>query len=139
MIKLLKIGDTIYENYELKTIIPVEFDEEGNPIKFEEVYTIDIQNLREYIKDTVLWYAKVLIERKLNEEHYHNLGDVLIYKDKNAQDAIDLYNWYLNFDGLVWDWIKNVLPNISEDELLNIDVRQLLLSFSQQAEGGEQS
>lgn len=137
MIKLLKVGNTIYENYELKQFMPIEFDEEGNPTKFEEVYIIDIQNLRNYIEDTVLWYAKIIVERKLNEMHYYSLEDVLIYRDKNIQEAIDLYNWYINFDNLVWNWIENVLPNTPDNELQDIDIKTLLLNFSQQAEGGE--
>lgn len=138
MIKLLKIGNAIYENYELITLKPTEFDENGNPTKFEEVYTIDLQNLREYIKDTVLWYAKILIERTLNQKHYHSLGDVLIYKENNDEEAVKLYNWYLNFENLVWNWLENEFPNISDDELLNIDIKNMLLQFQTQAEGGEQ-
>lgn len=136
MIKLLKVGDTVYENYNLITLIPTEFDEEGNPTRFEEVYTIDLQNLREYIKDTVLWYTKVLIERKLNQKHYHSLGDVLIYKERNDEEAVELYNWYLNFENLVWNWLENEFPNISDNELLNIDIKNILLQFQTQAEEG---
>lgn len=118
--RIIKIGDTIYENFEVKVSIPTEFNEEGEPIGFTEGYMIDISKMKEYIKDTLIWLAGRLLNEKLAREGYYDIGDLLVFKDTEAT-AQGLYNWYLRFNQLLWDFIENELPNRSNESLLDFD------------------
>ncbi|MEM0326853.1 MAG: hypothetical protein QW733_07485 [Desulfurococcaceae archaeon] len=126
MIKFLKVNNTIYENFEPKQLIPTSYDEQGNPTEFQEVYVFDPTKLKDYVKDTVIWLTKAKINEKLSEKGFYSIGDVLVYKNRNDQDAIQLYEWYISFDTAVWDWIENTLPKLSEEELLEIDLKSLV-------------
>jgi len=65
MIRILKIGEVIYENFEEKTYVAVDFDEEGNPTKFQEVWTIptDLEALKSVAIDTIKWLANVELRK----------------------------------------------------------------------------
>lgn len=119
MIKFLKVENTIYENFEMKQVLPTE---EG----YQEVYVFNPVKLKDYVKDTVIFLAKEKTNKKLSEKGFYSIGDVSVYKDRNDQDAIELYEWYISFDTTVWDWIENTLPELSQEELLKIDLKSLV-------------
>ena len=124
--RILKVGHNVLVDFKPKRLIPTSYDEQGNPTEFQEVYVFDPTKLKDYVKDTVIWLAKETIQKKLSEEGFYSIGDVLVYKDRNDQDAIQLYEWYISFDTAVWDWIENTLPKLSEEELLEIDLKSLV-------------
>lgn len=124
--RILKVGHNVLVDFKPKRLIPTSYDEQGNPTEFQEVYVFDPTKLKDYVKDTVIWLAKEKIQKKLSEEGFYSIGDVLVYKDRNDQDAIQLYEWYISFDTAVWDWIENTLPKLSEEELLEIDLKSLV-------------
>ncbi len=124
--RILKVGHNVLVDFEPKRLIPTSYDEQGNPTEFQEVYVFDPTKLKDYVKDTVIWLAKEQINKKLSEKGFYSIGDVLAHKNKNDQDAIQLYEWYISFDTAVWDWIENTLPELSEEELLETDLKSLV-------------
>ncbi len=124
--RILKVGHNVLVDFEPKRLIPTSHDEQGNPTEFQEVYVFNPTKIKDYVKDTVIWLAKEKINKKLSEKGFYSIGDVLVYKDRNDQDAIQLYEWYISFDTAVWDWIENTLPKLSEEELLEIDLKSLV-------------
>jgi len=127
MIRILKLGDTIYENFEPKQLIPI-FDEKGNVIDYQEVWAIptDINTLKQAVIDTLIWLTKRRINETLQKYHYYSIGDVLIYaREGEAQKLLD---WYREYDTKVWQWIENFNQNFnpsSLDEMLAIDLKQV--------------
>ena len=123
MIEILKVQDTIYENIEERIFIPTAFNENGEPTGFEPASNPIIpqteDELREVIKDTVLWLASRKVNQWLNQNGYHSIGDLVFYAQQNVQEAADLLNNYRNFDRAVWEFI-NSLSGKTYDELLEI-------------------
>ncbi|GAB6075692.1 hypothetical protein [Desulfurobacterium crinifex] len=71
MIRVLKVGKTIYRNFNPKVVKPVAFDEQGNPVQFEESYALqELSNeniAKGYFKDTLSWFTDFYIQQKLSE------------------------------------------------------------------------
>lgn len=110
----------------------VSLDENGNVKVFSS--SVDLSKIKDYVKDTVIWLTERKIQEKLKEKGFYSIGDLSIYKDKNDSDAIELYEWYLNFDKKIWDWIDE-LPNKTVEELLEIDLKALVESMSEEVDG----
>ena len=123
MIEILKVGNAIYENFEEKVHIPTAFYENGEPTNFELVPNSVIpqteNELRQAIKDTVLWLANRKINQFLTQHGYYSFGDLLFYAQQNVQEAVDLLNRYRNFDSAIWAFIDS-LSMKTYDELLEI-------------------
>ena len=67
MIKVIKIGNFIYENIEPKTLEPISIDENGNPTSFQERWNIptDPVQLKSCILDTLGWIVSRKIQKIL--------------------------------------------------------------------------
>jgi flagellar capping protein FliD len=67
MIKVIKVGNFIYENIEPKTLEPIGIDENGNPIEFQEKWNIptDPAKLKFCILDTLGWVVSQKIQKTL--------------------------------------------------------------------------
>jgi hypothetical protein len=86
MIKLIKIGNLIYRNIEPKVLVPVQFNEEGFPVKYKEKWVIpnDVKELKFCILDTLGWLVDQKIQRILGsvdkKEASTSKGIVLLAK-----------------------------------------------------------
>lgn len=127
--KILKVEDEVLIDFEPKRWVPISYDEQGNPVEFQEVYVIDITKMKDYVKDTLIWLAKNKVQQKLDAEGFYSVGDLIAYKTKDETAKV-LFDWYYNFDGKVWDWIENVLPTKTNEELLEIDLKALIEEFA---------
>ena len=67
MIKVIKIGDLIYQNIEPKVLMPVSFDKNGNPIEFQEKWNIptDPAKLKSCNLNTIDWVVSQKIQKTL--------------------------------------------------------------------------
>lgn len=130
MIKILKIKDAIYENFQEKTIIPTEYDKNGNPTKFEERYTFNLtlDELKEAVKDTILWLEKQRFNQIFSKYGYISLSDVTLYANKqndpNQAEAQAILNWYISYDSKIWDFIGTLQKYTDIDSLYALDIRQ---------------
>lgn len=130
MIKILKIKDTIFENFPKKTIIPTEYDENGNPTKFEERYTfnLSLNELKEAVKDTMLWLEKQRLNQIFSKYGYSSLSDVMLYANKqgdtNQAEAQAILDWYTRYDTKVWNFIETLSGYTDIDSLYTLDIRQ---------------
>jgi len=129
MIKILKIDqNTILENFEPVIQEPVEFDQDGNPTKFQERWIIpqDVNQLKAMIKDTLTWLEKQKIQQICDKYGYNGLSDIQFYANQNDTEAQQLLDWYQTYDDLIWNWIDNELPKYTTiDELLALDMKQI--------------
>ena len=90
MIRLVKIGNVIYENIELyvteskfdETGFP-KFDETGSPVDFRVVLNpilpSDLETAKQIMKDTVDWFTTQYIKRKFDELQ-EDLADIISEK-----------------------------------------------------------
>ncbi|OMH40231.1 hypothetical protein [Desulfurobacterium indicum] len=71
MIEVIKLGNLVYENAELKILQPTAFNESGEPTEFEEIlnpiFPQDIDSLKVAFKDTLDWFTTRYINQKLQE------------------------------------------------------------------------
>ena len=128
MIRIIKLGELVYENIEPVVQEAVAFDEEGNPTQFQERWVVpnDVAELSKAIADTLVWLAGQRLKDILNKYSYYSLGDVQFYASQNDTEAQALLDWYKAYDDLIWSWIDNDLPNYQTvEELLQIDLKAL--------------
>ncbi len=121
MIKLIKLGNYIYENIEPKYI-----DENGN-----EIWNVpnDFNQLTQAFVDTLVWLAKQRVHRVLEEYGYYSLGDVQFYASQNDVEAKAILGWYQAYDTAIWDYIaQNFDPIINGTQ--QATVGQLLQNYS---------
>lgn len=111
----------------------IYFSEDGTPII--STGEIDLTKLKDYVKDTIIWLEKEKVQKKLSEKGFYSISDVLVYKSKGDIDAEELYEWYISFDSKVWDWIENELSNKTNEELLEIDLKALVETIAEEADG----
>jgi len=126
MVKLLKLGSVIYENFEEKVLDP-----NGNLV-LNPIIPQRLEELQKAIKDTVLWLEGKRVGKVLSSYGYTSLADVMYYAQvQSDEEAKALLNWYSNsegngYDDLIWDWIDNELPKYQTvEELLSIDLKQI--------------
>ncbi|HCB69333.1 MAG TPA: hypothetical protein DEP48_03135 [Persephonella sp.] len=118
MIRIIKLGNTIYENIEAK-----EIDGQGN-----EIWNVpnDVVQLKKALSDTLAWLAKQRVNSILDQYQYNGLADVQIYASQNDQEAQTLLDWYSTYDNLIWSYIDNDLAAFQTvDELLQIDMKNI--------------
>jgi len=128
MVRIIKLGELVYENIEPVVQEAVAFDEEGNPTQFQERWVVpnDVAELSKAIADTLVWLAGQRLKDILNKYSYYSLGDVQFYASQNDTEAQALLDWYKAYDDLIWSWIDNDLPNYQTvEELLQIDLKAL--------------
>lgn len=123
MIRLIKVGDVVYEN-----VSPVTFDivntEEG-AYQFIENPLFAQSKLKDYVKDTVLWLKGRKVEERLKRAGFISLGDVIAMKDIDPE-AERIYNWYVQFSQRVKTFLEDSLPTMTNDELLSLDIVELV-------------
>jgi len=124
--KILKVEGDVLIDFEPKQLVPTSYDEQGNPTEFQELYVFNPTKLKDYVKDTILWLTKEKIQKELSKRGFYGIGDLLAYKDRNDAEAVELYEWYIAFDTAVWDWIENTLPQLNNEELMQIDLKALI-------------
>ncbi len=126
MIKLIKLGNLIYENIEAKYT-----DENGN-----EIWNVpsDITQLKEAFSDTLVWLGKQRLQNILDQYSYNGLADVQFYAAQNDQEAQALLSWYQAYDSLIWSYIDNDLQAFTSiDELLAVDMKNIEEQIYQQS------
>ena len=130
--RILKVGDTVYENFKPKIAVPVKFDEKGKPIEFQERFLFPIFEDRNQLKialaNTLSWLEKQRVNEILDKYGYIALDDVRYYNSKNPNDpeAKGLLEWYEAYDDAIWNWIDNELPKYqSVEELLTLNLKQI--------------
>lgn len=118
MIRIIKLGNLIYENIEAKTI-----DENGN-----EVWNVpnDPVQLKNTLADTLAWLSKQRVNNILDSYQYNGLADVQFYTNQNDTEAQGILSWYAEYDNLIWQYIDNDLAAFTTvDELLQIDMKNI--------------
>jgi len=98
-----------------------EWLKQGNTPELE--YTP--QELRQKLQSEMLTLRQQRINNIITNQYgYDNLADVQTYLNyPNLQaECKALINWYLTYDDLVWDWVDNILPTITDEDLHTIDV-----------------
>ncbi|HFC97930.1 MAG TPA: hypothetical protein ENJ40_05680 [Thermosulfurimonas dismutans] len=126
MIKYLKVGDQIFQNIAPKTFTPVEFDEQGDPIQFEEQWTIpELANeakARECFIDTLNWLTdRYFYAEAKARGGYLNMGEIehdAAQGDSDAQFLRQLYD-------AVWakeEELEAELSQMTLQQLLELDL-----------------
>lgn len=133
MVRIIKLGDLIYENIEPTVIEPIEFDANGEPIKFQEapnpILPQEPVKLSQSMSETLVWLAKQRLQKVLDEYGYYSLGDIQFYVSQNDAEAQTILNWYQTYDTAIWDYIaQNFDPIINGTQQATVD--QLLQSYS---------
>lgn len=85
---------------------------------------------RKRIAEQALMLAKEIVNRKLQEYGYYNLGDLKIYADIGVQEAQELFEWYLQFEAKLWSWLGDDLPQMNDGELQKIDITSVIEGFT---------
>ena len=136
MIRIIKLGEVIYENIEPVVQEVVDFDEEGNPTQFQEIWVVpnDVTELSKAMADTLVWLAGQRLKGILNKYSYYSLADVQFYANQNDEEALQLLDWYQAYDDAIWNWIDNEVSNITDlDNLLNLDMKAIEQQIFDQA------
>ncbi len=119
MIRIIKLGNLIYENIEVKKIDP-----ETNT----EIWNIpnDLTELKTALTDTLAWLEKRRLEEVLDRYQYNGLADVQFYAGQSDTEAQSILSWYSEYDNLIWSYIDNDLAAFTTvDELLQIDMKNI--------------
>ena len=122
MIRIAKLGDLVYENFE-----PEVRDESGNVV--QSLLPSTKAELIQVVTDTLKYLQKQRLWNILNQYGYNSLGDVQLYASQNDPEAQAILNWYTNangngYDDLLWNYIDS-LPNKTKTEILN-DLQDLM-------------
>ena len=136
MIRIIKLGEVIYENIEPVVQEVVDFDEEGNPTQFQEIWVVpnDVTELSKAMADTLVWLAGQRLKGILNKYSYYSLADVQFYANQNDEEAQAILSWYQAYDDAIWNWIDNEVSNITDlDNLLNLDMKAIEQQIFDQA------
>lgn len=128
IVRFLKVGDTVYYNVSPTRHLEFTANEHGEFFTIEEP-VFDVEKMHEYAKDTVIWLEKEIVSKKFQEAGYFSIGDAVFYKNKDPK-AKELLEWYEEFDAKVWNWIENELPAKTNEELLEIDLKELVEGFA---------
>ena len=131
MVRVVKLGDLIYENLEPVIQEPVAFDEQGNPTQFQERSLLPTTKaeLIQVVTDTILFLEKQRLQKVLSQYGYNSLGDVQLYASQNDAEAQAILSFYTNsngngYDDLIWNYIDS-LPNKTKADILN-DLQDLI-------------
>lgn len=125
MIRVAKIGNLIYENFE-----PFIIDENGN-----QIWNIpqNVPQLQKIMTDTLIWLAKQRLSQICDQYGYNGLADITYYANHDTE-AQALLSWYQVYDDTIWNWIDAELPNYTTlDSLLSLDMKAVEEQLFQQA------
>ena len=118
MLKIIKLGDLIYENIEAKFV-----DENGN-----EIWNVpnNEEELQKAFSDTLVWIESQRLKTISDRYGYNGLADIDFYARRKDKEAKALLDWYETYDDAIWNWIDNELPKITDlEELLKLDMKQI--------------
>lgn len=118
MLRIIKLGDFVYENIE-----PILVDEEGN-----QIWQVpqDLDRLRSAFQDTLLYLASRRLKRICEQYGYYGLGDIRLYTEQGDPEAQALLSWYIAYDDAVWQWIEQELPKFQTvDDLLAVNLQDV--------------
>ena len=127
MIRLIKLGNLIYENIEAKTI---------DPKTNQEIWNVPntVSQLEKAFADTLLWLEKQRINQICDQYGYNGLADVQFYASQNDEEAKAILDWYQAYDDGIWTYIDNTLPTIATlKELLVLDMKAIEKQIFDQA------
>ena len=131
MLKIVKLGNLIYEGFEEVVQEAVAFDENGEPTQFQEKNLLPSTKaeLIQIAIDTLKYLQKQRLQNLLESYGYNSLGDVQIYASQNDPEAQAILGWYTNtngngYDDLVWAYIDG-LANKTKADILN-DLQDLM-------------
>ena len=126
MLRIIKLGNLIYENIEAKTI-----DENGN-----EIWNIPntAPELQKAFSDTLVWLESQRLKDLSSLYSYNGLADIDFYARRKDKEAKSLLDWYEAYDDAIWNWIDNELPKITDlEQLLKLDMKQIEEQIFQQS------
>jgi len=126
MIGIIKIGNAIYERIEPKVVIPTKFDENGNPIEFEERWAIpelaNEETARKCFIDTLNWLTdRYFYAEAKTRGDYLNMGEIIYDAQAGDPDATFLKALY----DAVWakeEELEKQLEEMTLDQLLELDL-----------------
>ena len=116
----------VFEDISLKDIDKLYVD--NNEIKLKPEEILKEEKILQ-IKNQLIEKVKIILNGKLSVYGYYSFGDLVFYAQAGEQEAVELLEWYRNFDMAVWNWIENELPNKTADELIEIDLKNLVEEF----------
>ena len=133
MIKIIKVGENIYENIEEKVLEPTQFDQEGNPTAFQEVpnplLPQDLQSLKQAFVDTILWLGNKRVKEELTKRDWLDYGDVLESamdtNDPDNAEAKQIQNWYKAYYTEIDKIVQTINGKQRIDTLLQLDLKAL--------------
>lgn len=76
-----------------------------------------ILSLKEDITKKLLSYSDFKVQEFLNKNGYRSIGDLKLYAELEYSEAQNLLNLYLQFDNELWNFITNILPEKTLQEL----------------------
>jgi hypothetical protein len=123
---LLKVGDKILKFPKATELVPIEFNEQGEPTKFEEKLLPSLpqteDGFRKAIQETLVWLEFQRIKQVLDQYGYKDFGDVQYWhsQDPNDEEPAKLLEWYKAYDDLIWSGIDS-LSGKTFEELQNYD------------------
>ncbi len=118
MVRILKVGNLFVENFPAVELVEVGQDQNGNPILEERQNLPQTEEeLREAIKDTILYLQRRRMEKIYDEYEYNGLSDIQVYAQQNDSEAQALLSLYLDYDNGIWAYIDS-LQNKTYEELL---------------------
>jgi len=117
----------VFEDLSVRDIDKLYVD--NNEIKLKPEEMLKGEKILQ-IKNRLIEKVKNILNEKLSEYGYYSFGDLVFYAQTGEQEAIELLEWYRNFDRAVWNWIENELPNKTIDELIEIDLENLVEQFA---------
>jgi len=116
MIRMIKIGDLVYENIE-----PYFVDENGNKVW---IVPSDEEQLKDAFIDTLNWITDRYFYEEANKRGgYKNMGEIMYDAQEGDSDAIFLKSLY----DAVWnkeEELENKVMSMSFEELLSFDVKK---------------
>ena len=131
MIKVIKLGNKLYRNFNPVTYEPIAFDEQGNPTQFQEKNLLPSTQteLAQIVMETMLVLARDRLRNVLETYGYNSLGDVQLYASQNDPEAQAILNFYTNansngYDDLLWNYIDS-LATMTVDQLM-ADLQDLM-------------
>ena len=86
------------------------------------------------IKNRLIEKVKSILNEKLSKYGYYSFGDLLFYAQAGEQEAIELLEWYRNFDEAVWNFLENEIFQKTLQELETFNDEEFLNGILQNLE-----
>jgi len=121
MLRIVKLGDLIYENIEENII-----DEQGNQV-LNPVLPQDLAGLKQAFVDTLLWLQNKRIKDVLSQYDYLDMGDLLDTannsNDPDNAEAVAILNWYRAYYTEIDNQVSVIQGKQKIDTLLQLDLK----------------